>query len=128
MLDVIERHSPTIACRIGAFLREIDQNGKHRSLQDFSFHIGNQSYFVIVNNVNGIWLFGGACIKSVNGDPRPSSQPSLPGIDAESQKQRATSESLSFGAAACGSTICGMCHGSCLRRAPYINPILSFPP
>lgn len=62
MLGVIERHCPTIACRIGALPRTIGQNGKHRIVQDFPFHIGNQSYFVIVNNVNGVWVLGGACI------------------------------------------------------------------
>ncbi|CRL23131.1 unnamed protein product [Penicillium camemberti] len=41
MLGVIERHSPTIVCRIGALPRTTGQNGKHRIVQDFPFHIGN---------------------------------------------------------------------------------------
>lgn len=68
-----------------------------------------------------------AFIESPNGDPQSSSQPFLPRICKLNQKQRATSESPSSGAAACGSAICGRCHGSCLRRAPYSNPVLSFP-
>lgn len=56
-----------------------------------------------------------------------SSQFLLPGISAPSQRQCATSESPSFGAAACGSAICGRCHGSCLRRVRrgIPSPIIS---
>lgn len=56
-----------------------------------------------------------------------SSMPLLPGISVLSQRQCATSESPSFGAAACGSAICGRCHGSCLRRVRHgiPSPIIS---